>query len=558
MVATNMGRGSINVGRFRVRYLVPGEHPHPEGIRARMDDIITKNLSDCLSTIMSRRFPDTDSSLWFIRKLELELDMNAGWEPDQIAKRWAMQVVQAISEESQDNRWGQGVIYFEDRAAYLASFLRDLSDGTAWDKWYYGPFMGLKALPVAMAAQTAICGEPAIGLDALFSLTSRDLRKVLLLLTERGTERVMLAMTEGLPQTDETACFGALVEVLEVKGAVSIPATEEWNDALALYIGGCMEKKDLQGPTLKAAALALARLSRLLYTASGARWKEIGEAVVNGNLSAPALDSGVAGAEILSPLVRCPPGLVTRILRALPHGPGYEDIRQPEEGDGRKHTAFGGVFLLLPLLDILPLAGAVDGWPSCRSYAAVDAVRFLALVRCFGRLHAAGAFSDPVLRDIMGIDASLDVSTIKDWQKHITHGNINGCMRVLSAWYGGRYLTASEIPDRAGRHADDRAYLLSPEPFRLTGRLDRVILLAARCVLRDFAGRLPGFASSGFSYLFSNFLDFSASIENEDTRRVVRLGRPPLNIVLNMTGMNRSTYKLRWLDERPLVLFQEG
>jgi hypothetical protein len=37
----------------------------------------------------------------------------------------------------------------------------------------------------------------------------------------------------------------------------------------------------------------------------------------------------------------------------------------------------------------------------------------------------------------------------------------------------------------------------------------------------------------------------------------VRVSRPPLHLVLGLTGMTRQTYQLSWLDERPLTLFQE-
>ena len=39
----------------------------------------------------------------------------------------------------------------------------------------------------------------------------------------------------------------------------------------------------------------------------------------------------------------------------------------------------------------------------------------------------------------------------------------------------------------------------------------------------------------------------------------MQLGRPPLNMILSITGMARATYLLSWLDdERPFNLFQEG
>jgi hypothetical protein len=37
----------------------------------------------------------------------------------------------------------------------------------------------------------------------------------------------------------------------------------------------------------------------------------------------------------------------------------------------------------------------------------------------------------------------------------------------------------------------------------------------------------------------------------------VRIGRPPLHLILNMTGMTRQSYRLSWRDERPFALFQQ-
>jgi len=37
----------------------------------------------------------------------------------------------------------------------------------------------------------------------------------------------------------------------------------------------------------------------------------------------------------------------------------------------------------------------------------------------------------------------------------------------------------------------------------------------------------------------------------------VRLGRPPLHLILTMTGMLRKVYRLSWLDDRPFALFPE-
>jgi hypothetical protein len=93
--------------------------------------------------------------------------------------------------------------------------------------------------------------------------------------------------------------------------------------------------------------------------------------------------------------------------------------------------------------------------------------------------------------------------------------------------------------------------------FKIARRLDLALRIVAQQLLRTVAWRLPGFARSNLPYLSRNFLDFSASMEEDPARRVVRLGRPPLHLVLNMTGMTRQSYRLSWLDERPFALFQD-
>jgi hypothetical protein len=118
-------------------------------------------------------------------------------------------------------------------------------------------------------------------------------------------------------------------------------------------------------------------------------------------------------------------------------------------------------------------------------------------------------------------------------------------------------LGVRELLARLDKLPADLAYLALPPSFGLKPGLDRTLSIAAQGLLRNFAWRLPGFAFSSVAYLYPNFLDFTASLVDAPDRRVVRLGRPPLHLVLNMTGLARSSYHLSWLDERPLALFQQ-
>ena len=111
---------------------------------------------------------------------------------------------------------------------------------------------------------------------------------------------------------------------------------------------------------------------------------------------------------------------------------------------------------------------------------------------------------------------------------------------------------------RRERMGADLLYLSPPRALGLSAHARLALSVVAQGLLRDFARRLPGFAQSGLEYLYANFLDCEAVYEEEASRRVVKLGRPPLAVVLSLTGAARGVHRLGWLDERPLAFFQEG
>jgi len=80
---------------------------------------------------------------------------------------------------------------------------------------------------------------------------------------------------------------------------------------------------------------------------------------------------------------------------------------------------------------------------------------------------------------------------------------------------------------------------------------------AADATLFRFARRLPGFSASTPAYLRSNALNVTAAIEREPERIVVRLSRPPLYVLLAMTGLTRRRYDIPWLSEIPFDVFPE-
>jgi hypothetical protein len=124
---------------------------------------------------------------------------------------------------------------------------------------------------------------------------------------------------------------------------------------------------------------------------------------------------------------------------------------------------------------------------------------------------------------------------------------------AASAWAAGEPGLATFL-QRARAPKAERKYLSLATLFRGAAALDVALSLVACGTLRAFAARLPGFAWSGAEYLHTNFLDVAAAVLSDDGHWRVRLGRPPLHIVLAMTGAAQDTYRISWLGERRVQL----
>jgi hypothetical protein len=108
--------------------------------------------------------------------------------------------------------------------------------------------------------------------------------------------------------------------------------------------------------------------------------------------------------------------------------------------------------------------------------------------------------------------------------------------------------------ERARRPDEDLGYLSLVSLLRGARHLDLALSLVARSVLCNFAWRLPGFAWSSADFLYTNFLDVTATVVPQTEDWLVHLARPPLHIVLAMTGVAQDTYHVSWLDGRRVQL----
>lgn len=648
-----MTTNRLQIRRLQAQYLVASEHPSPASVKNRLDEGLSRNLTEALSAAFSSWFSENDESVWLIRQMKIEVVVNVAWERDKFTRVMTMQIGRVLGAILQGGEDSGNVMRFPNRAAYLARFLADLADGLAWGRWYYESFEGLHLLPTSAALRTAVCDKPDTGHKALLQLADGELKKVLRALTPQDARRIVESLTENETEGDEFRCCRAAWTAWQAIEADLYDSPDEWHQTLHLYVAASREQSGVSGLTLKKGTRALLRLAHRLRRDSTAQAEQLLSALFSGETATLFAAAGAGEAETLLPLLRCPPVWVREVAQTLLARETGQKTVETETTAARRDTSCGGAFLLLPLIDELPLTEATRDWPHADEAAAISLVRFLLLTKCCGHRRAERAFYDSLLRDLLLIPPAISTATLDEWQAGVTREHLQSFLETLGSWhrsYGavrdeklilaasrlrgrpvvtlidaarGLWLTVNrystrrpqrlieelrnslselerndglllcdssllatlwaEFPNvkmlsledeaaqtkseeenktanvlaRLDKLPDELSYLALPDSFRLARSLDLALSVAAQHVMRAFAWRLPGFAESNLPYLAGNFLDFAGSLEEEAARRVVRLGRPPLHLVLGLTGMMRQTYRLSWLDERPLMLFQE-
>ena len=593
---------SLNIHRLRSLYLVPSDHPAPDLIRSKLDNVVQHNFGNAIASALARALPDSAAGVWLIRSLTLNVDLNLDASEDRLADVWAKEAASSVAKILWENAEADQVLHFSSSAAHLAHFLRDLADGSAWEKWYYRKFDGLRSLPLSAALRTAVCREPLTGLDALQQMSDSAIRRVLGALTEHDAKWI-------LNETAREALPDRQFDLEQINPqSVLLPAPDGENRAaLHLYLRLSKQHPEAAGMPLKNIVIALVCLTRCLRDVGNLQQPPLIRALADGDAVALFQLLTPVDADRLLPLLECP--------REWLHS--YAEAQIPSAAlvtaDEVRHTATGGIFLLLPLLDAMPIAGSTQHWPTLHDCSPASLVRLIILMKCFGTAGAAQVFHDPLVRDLLGIVPQIDATALKTWQRTLTrqqlfdfqnhiafwqfenaiepHDSIsafvagrkpqslfccdrsrlalllalpdspsarNSMLNTLSAWPA--VAGSADAPPRdenqlAGSplaDADlqsllrDLDFLRLPAALRGSHRSELTLAVAARALLRNFSGKLMGFSQSGLEYLFNNFLDFHASVLTESGQSTVRMGQPPLHVVLSLAGMNRQSYSLNW------------
>ncbi|MDO9712892.1 hypothetical protein [Paracraurococcus lichenis] len=495
--------GRITIRRHLATYLVAANHPAPDAVRGRMDAALAELARD-LGAALAPLARGKAEGVWLLREVTLDNTLDTGLAPAEAGRRWAGALAAAIA--SRLDLSSDGVMFFPDRAAHLARFLADLAGGDAWGSWIHVCFGGLRALPTGMALRTAILAEPAEGLAALTRLAAPDLARVLEAMGSAEAARVL----DGLAGQAAEAPAAELAALLAREGWPPVSPACPDRLGLALFVAAVAAGLP---PGVAALVRALALLRH--HRATGAAEPDV---------AALARRLGASGAAALLPLLRLAPEPRAALLR----------LADPAGAETRpaRHTPFGGGFLLLRFLDEWRLDAATAGWPAPEGATAAALLRALVLARCTGGARAAAFLLDPLWRDVLGLPPRLGAAAIAAWGRDVRRRHRQALRRDLPPL---------PRPDAAARR------FLSVPGGAATPRLSALLDRLAFALVQRMAAHLPGLGGSSPAWLARNILAVTARTEQDVEGLTVTLSRPPLDVVLGMTGLARATLRLPWL-----------
>jgi len=618
MSAAPLQPSVLCIDRLHNRYVV-ADHA-VECVRNTCEAALASTLAEALALNLPSSLPPADTSLWFIPRLDLDFSVSTEIHHADVVDVWSKEIARTLVDALQSE--DPGIVHFPDRATYLAHFLLDVIEQSAWDKWYYSSFEGLRLLPTSAVLRTAISDSPEIGLQALGLLSESQRCNLVRSLSPMDAQRTLSVLAASTLANDEKACLLLLSEVS--KTALGMQSHEIDRRSLLLFLAVCERRPELAGKVLCSAAVTWSHLTRYLDE-HATQAQEIAGIIRTGNLASLYAAVGADVAERISPLLRCPSEALDLLL------PAPRETKASGDDRGPRFTAFGGAFLLFPILDDLPLQAIFD-WPDLDRTSAAAIVRFVILAKCFGKPRALGCMRDPLIRDLLQIPPTITTAEIADWLARISPAQLHAFLRAVAAWHvdtgavdvelcmltsvaqkgrplglfldcaRGVWLHAQSLHNGrtnfACRLADfpapktlechpslwqtaqdafpesqlrslpadtavpalarDVTYLALPRHIPVPRTADLALSVAAQGVLRCFAVKLPGFARSSLDYLYRNFLDCAAAVENAADQRVVTLARPPLHLVLAMAGLNRCRYHVDWLAGGNCAIFPEG
>ncbi len=211
------------VGRLHCRYNLNGTDA--AAVRARLDRVAAQAVTH-VGSALQELLGDTPA-VYVLRDVTARHSWSVtALSDDELGKLWGRGIASALVRAvASDPSGGANLVQFSDHADYVASFVTDLVDGSAWSHWWYGAFTPYAARPRRQAL-----------LDVLIEHRAR-LGDILAILHRRG---VLGRVVDSLGEPARRALWGAPVAPPAVDREAVRPllaAAVELARALGLWAG---------------------------------------------------------------------------------------------------------------------------------------------------------------------------------------------------------------------------------------------------------------------------------------------------------------------------------
>ncbi len=441
-------RGSLHVRRLTSRYRVAAGHPDPDALRRRMDGLVRRDLPDALADALAAL--DGDERVVLIERLEVDLVVDAGSDPDALIGRWTRGILRELGLSLAGDD-ASGVIQFASADAYRARFLQDLLQGQAWGRWYYRRFDGLRSLPLSQALRTLLCDGEGDARAVVGRLSEAAFAELAGSLSEQDSGRVLLALAGDAGDARRETLVSALSAVLEQPPSLLSGDMTPGRCAFVLLGESIRRGPTPSGPWVAGVSLAVARLRRVFARegaeAGGRRVRELadGDQVAlyrkHGGDASHWLPLSGVDASVLATLAGS--------LRRHASGAFADALPEPALRSTRS-TRLGGLFLLLPLLDSLPLAEIVGDWPDPETSDGAGLLRLLLMMKALGQPRAGALFVDPLARELLDLPPSITPGLLRRWQGTLSNRQLEGALDHLHRWQMASGIAGAEEGVLAG------------------------------------------------------------------------------------------------------------
>lgn len=594
-----MSGSAIRIHRFRLQINVPGANrASHQAINRRFTRVVERRLEPQLANVLAP-LDKADECVVLIKKLELNVDIDLSLDEEHISRLIAESLKKQLI-KNLGNREGNNILVFANAATYLKHFLLDVVAGRAFQSWYYRQFSGLGALPLSAAIRTALLDEKKVGIAALGGMTDIELVKLCQVMTPADAQQLLTECSTS----DAGLDFPALLQVLHESQNVLSPLIAVGKTQAIFYLTTryLRHSSGSISPLVMDYCRLCVQMIRLADTYPKDRDK-LFLCIKQKNLQ--ALTHRLTAQEIsdLVPVMAIADDQLIPLFKVFSQETSSLAPVLSAAQSAARFTWFGNALLLLRQLSEFPLEAMVEDWPAPEQQSAAAIMRLLTISICQGASRAGLCFRDPLVQSLCGItrdcyleDAVEWLQQINDdqrqrakqrWIKTIAAGTVevfywdNADIFTLApettvclyqTQQKGQWLSIFADPAKvytaaiaaADPQENDRQrrelLFLWPAPWLARGALQlspqmlELLVMMAQGLLKSFAYRLPGFAGSSAPYLLTNFLSMSLTLREEADHFTAEISRVPLNVILNMTGINRGRVTIPTFDPRSIYL----